>query len=444
MKEGHDVHSGRLGIVVADQNELAGPVKVAGAAPGSPAAKAGLKPGDIMVAAAGRKVELLAHLRHALGVTDAGSAFPFSVLRGGKTIDLECTLVEQVPTYRPRYLGLEVANLEKDGVMITKVWPQTPAAAAKLTEGMLIRKCGDVAIEQRDQLRQQVSLAELDVPLQLTIQTSADAVDAQSQLAVTATVWPSKLEGLASSGNGPNGLAARGDLKIEDAELTLGDFPNKAWAWLPTLAGSGAVARPAAEPKAAGKDATEQEAASQDARAIVHEYGLLVLLPEPGEVDRNKLREIWAPLLQAGWCVAVIQSGDKTRWSAEEIELIERVRLQVAERRKLDKARTVIGGVGVGGRLALVGARAARGQVAGVLMLGTSLESVRIQRENSPSDSLHFLTVGQRESYRDFVEQLQKMGYPAVELPVPEFTPAKWDTLPVEAVVQWLIALGRI
>ncbi len=54
--------------MVTDQNELAGPVKVAGAAPGSPAAKAGLKPGDTITSAGGRKVELLAHLRHALGL----------------------------------------------------------------------------------------------------------------------------------------------------------------------------------------------------------------------------------------------------------------------------------------------------------------------------------------------------------------------------------------
>ncbi len=113
---------------MTDQNELAGPVKVAGAAPGSPAAKSGLKPGDTIVSAGGRKVELLAHLRHALGPSDAGTSFNFTVRRKGQLIDLSCTLVDQVPVYRPRYLGIEVENLVAGGVRITKVLPKSPAA----------------------------------------------------------------------------------------------------------------------------------------------------------------------------------------------------------------------------------------------------------------------------------------------------------------------------
>ncbi len=105
MQNGKDIRSGKLGIVVTDQNELAGPVKVAGAAPGSPAAKAGLKPGDTIIQAGGRKVELLAHLRHALGPSDAGTEFNFTVRRKGQPVELKCTLVDQVPTYRLALLG---------------------------------------------------------------------------------------------------------------------------------------------------------------------------------------------------------------------------------------------------------------------------------------------------------------------------------------------------
>jgi hypothetical protein len=126
------------------------------------------------------------------------------------------------------------------------------------------------------------------------------------------------------------------------------------------------------------------------------------------------------------------------------LELIERVVTQIADKRSVDAARTVVGGLGVGGRVALIGARSLQGKVAGVLLLGTRLEDAKVQRENSPSESLHFLSVGPRESYRAFVEQLQKLGYPAVELPVPELVPSKWDTVPVDQVTDWLLSLGRI
>ncbi|MGN6548107.1 MAG: PDZ domain-containing protein [Aureliella sp.] len=457
MEKGHDIHSGKLGIVVADQNELAGPVKVAGAAPGSPAAKAGLKPGDTIVSAAGHKVQLLAHLRHALGPVDAGSKFEFSVMRNGKTIDLECTLVEKVPTYRLRYLGIEAENLVGGGVRITRVLPSTPAADAKLEAGMRIVGCGNLKIQTTADLRQQISIAELDAPLKLKVLPADAAAKAEDkdgdkdeqkprEIAVKVTTWPTKIEPHADE---RNQQADAAEVEVEDIELALGDFPNKAWAWCP-------AAEKSADEKAGEKDQKEiaQDKDKKDSKDEEHEaasglkakaqFGLLLLLPEPGEVDRDQLREMWLPLVRQGWCVAVVQSGDKNRWSAEEVELIDRVRSQVADRRPLDPARTVVGGLGVGGRLALIGARASQSKISGVMLIGTPLEGVKVQRENSPSDSLHVLAVGPRDSYRDFLDQLRKFGYPAVDIPVPELVPSKWETLPLEQITDWLHGLGRI
>ncbi len=52
MQAGENIRSGKMGVVASDQNEFVGPVKVAGAVPGSPASKAGVKPGDVLVEAA--------------------------------------------------------------------------------------------------------------------------------------------------------------------------------------------------------------------------------------------------------------------------------------------------------------------------------------------------------------------------------------------------------
>lgn len=421
MQSGKDIRSGKLGIVVTDQNELAGPVKVAGAAPGSPAAKAGLKPGDTIIKAGGRKVELLAHLRHALGPSDAGTEFGFTVRRKGQPVDLTCTLVDQVPTYKPRYLGIEVENLNDGGVRLTKVLPKTPAAEAKLEPGMQIVAVGDVDIKDSNALRQQLSIAELDLPVILKVYRSAEDAAAKKVSDVVARVatWPLELENNANT-NTKRTKGGEAERKIEDIELKLGDFPNKAWAACP-------------EPRA--KD--ESDPAKE-------EFGLLILLPEPGEVDRNKMREVWAPLLREGWCLAVIQSANKARWSSEEIELVERVREIVGEKRTIDAGRTVVGGQGVGGRLALVAARVAKGKVNGVLTLGTPLENAKLQRENSPSDSMHFMLVGLPESYSDLLKQLRESGYPSHGLPAPELGPNKWDAAPIESIVNWLLTVGRI
>ncbi|MCC6512128.1 MAG: PDZ domain-containing protein, partial [Pirellulaceae bacterium] len=296
LQAGQDIRSGKLGIVVSDQNELAGPVKVAGAAPGSPAAKAGLKPGDTIVAASERKVELLAHLRHALGAADAGTEFNFTVLRKGKTVDLSCTLVEQVPTYRLRYMGIEVENLVGGGVRVTKVIPKSPAADAKIEVGMQILQAGDVEIKNSLQLRQQLSIAELDVPFNLQVVPAGAKVDdasAKATLAVKVVTWPLDLAASNGAGNGAGkGRASDAERKVEDIELSLGDFPNKAWAWCPV-------------PLSQTVQAAAKTPAGPDELPAKEEFGLLILLPEPGEVDRNKLREVWLPLLREGWCVAV-------------------------------------------------------------------------------------------------------------------------------------------
>jgi pimeloyl-ACP methyl ester carboxylesterase len=183
---------------------------------------------------------------------------------------------------------------------------------------------------------------------------------------------------------------------------------------------------------------------AQADETVKEEFGLLIILPEPGEVDRNKLREAWLPLLREGWCVAVVQSGNKERWSSEEIELAERVRETVNDKRPIDIGRTVIAGQGVGGRLALIAARAAKGKVNGVLTLGTPLENAKLSRENSPSDSMNFLMVGLPDSYADLLKQLKESGYPAQGMGASELAPNKWDALPIEGIVSWLLSIGRI
>ncbi len=453
MKEGQDIHSGKLGIVVTDQNELAGPVKVAGAAPGSPAAKAGLKPGDTIIAAGGKKVELLAHLRHALGPTDAGSDFTFTVRRDGKPIELKCTLVEQVPTYRSRYLGIEADNLLAGGVRIAKVLPKSPAAESKLKVGMQIVQCNGIDIKTTTDLRQQVSVAELDGPLKLKVIDPANNKGDQTQtieVNCDVAILSNKIDSSAATESSRSSATN----KIEDIELTLGDFPNKAWAWCPTVDAAvddaaspdakATDAQPADAANAKNEDAKGEAAKKADGNKIRQEFGLVIVLPEPGEIDRNKLREVWLPVVREGYCVAVIQSGNKSRWSAEEIELIERVRAQITEKRDIDPARTVSCGQGVGGRLALVGARASTGKIAGAVTVATSLDGVRVQQENSPSATLHFLFIGAHDAHAEFLELLQKLGFPAAEVAVPDLGPGKWEQVPMDSLLNWLVGLGRI
>ncbi|WP_456370945.1 DegQ family serine endoprotease [Thermodesulfatator atlanticus] len=159
---------GWLGVVIQDLNEdLAksfGLERPEGAlitevAENSPAEKAGLKRGDIIVKYDGKPVKNVAELRTMVALTPPGTKVKIVVMRNGKPKELEVTIGTQpqglsIITGQDEFLkklGLEVQPLTPDlaqqlgygvneGVVITGVAPDSPAAMAGLRPGMLIEE----------------------------------------------------------------------------------------------------------------------------------------------------------------------------------------------------------------------------------------------------------------------------------------------------------------
>ncbi len=111
LKAGQDLRPGRMGVLVSPSAAEPGEMPGAGPAtrpasahpvpagliirqvqPGSAAAKAGLQPGDIMTAVAGRPAASLAELKTVLAHYVAGDTIPLTVRRGGKNLSLSITL----------------------------------------------------------------------------------------------------------------------------------------------------------------------------------------------------------------------------------------------------------------------------------------------------------------------------------------------------------------
>ncbi len=406
LQSGENIRSGKLGVVAADQNEFVGPVKIAGAAPGSPAAKAGIRAGDLLIEAAGKPVRMLAHLRHALGPTDAGQTLKIAVERDGKRIELESVLAEEIPTYRQRFAGLRLKKREAGGIEIIDVETNSPAEKSKLAVGDLIVECNGEKISELADLKRIVAVSELDVPLQLVVEKEA----ARRDVSLSVVVWPKDLP----SELPPTPSEVDDSLQTEIVDLTLGDFPNKAFAVVPPLA--------------------------QKRR-----LGLLVLYPEPGEVDRNKVQSAFGNFARdQGWIVAVIPSSNPTAWSREEVELAARVlgRLEVAY--TLDESKIVFGGVSVGGRLGILAAAVNRQRVAGTLAVGTQLSSLPLKIESAPLESLQFLFAGKPDELTEAVRQLDENGFWVNVVTLTEFAAGKWELIPMEPIARWLEGLGRI
>ncbi len=417
MKAGQDVHSGKLGIVSADQNELMGPVRISGTAPGSPAAKALFKAGDVVVQAGGKPVSLLAHLRHALGPVDAGQSLPIVVERGGQRLTLEPVLTEEIPVYRRRYIGLRLAQRDA-GVQILSIEPNSPAAQTELAIGQIITHCNGEAISKISELQQQIAVLELDQPLKLEISADDSSptrpADAQpiptKSVEIFATVWPQQF---AESLPAIDPQIEEG-MQTEIVDVLLGDFPNKSYAIVPPL-------------------------------SDVRDLGLLIVFPEPGELEREKTQAYWSDFCRDyGWIVAVVNSGNPRGWSREEVELAGRVIGRLDKNYRIDKLRTAIVGLGVGGQIALGASLSELRRVSGVITCGTSLAGFKWPKPNSPLQSLDFLMLGDLAQLGPVAEQLSDMGYVANTLAAPNLELSKWETIPKQTLQAWLEGLGRL
>lgn len=92
-----EVRRGRIGVALSDivpgENQPRGApaegVLIAGVEQGSPAAGAGLRPGDVIVAAGGRATATASELRNAIGMTEIGRSLPLTIVRGGREEELE-------------------------------------------------------------------------------------------------------------------------------------------------------------------------------------------------------------------------------------------------------------------------------------------------------------------------------------------------------------------
>jgi serine protease Do len=185
------VNRGRIGVAIQGVNrELAdsfGLDKPRGALvstveAGSPAEKAGLKSGDVILAVDGKPVDQSVDLPRIVGETKPGTALKLEVWRKGAKQDLRVTVgempVDKVAAaatgeeMKPAKLGVAVRPLTAEerkargvdaGVVVERV--EGPAAKAGIREGDVILAFGAEKVESAEQLKKLVDKANGSVPV---------------------------------------------------------------------------------------------------------------------------------------------------------------------------------------------------------------------------------------------------------------------------------------
>ena len=114
--------------------------------PNSPAAEAGLKPGDRIVEIDGRKIARAAEVKEELSRRYAGDKVRVVVLRDEKRIECDVELVAKLEPYEHPFLGIlpmrTPSGERPPGVAVRYVYPDSPAAEAGIEPGDVLVSLG--------------------------------------------------------------------------------------------------------------------------------------------------------------------------------------------------------------------------------------------------------------------------------------------------------------
>ena len=167
--------------------------------PNTPAAKAGLQSGDIILEFAGKPVSGPRELQGMVEEVKAGTAQPLTILRSGKRMTLEVVCMEQPGNFgvaqaepqsstkaessRFEKLGIQVEDLTpqiaeqlgikaEHGVVITDVQSGSPAEMAGLGTGMVITEANRQPVTSVDAFRKALGGKPLEKGLLLLVRTA--------------------------------------------------------------------------------------------------------------------------------------------------------------------------------------------------------------------------------------------------------------------------------
>jgi serine protease Do len=210
------VHRGYLGVQIKDLDpevaarlglEKQKGVLVSRVFDGSPAAKAGLKDGDVIAALAGKPIENGHDLQAVVAGLPLNKPVAVTLVREGSSKELQITVAEQPSEFGiageparqgPKAeqeaneldkIGAEVADLtpemakqfgykeETKGAIVTEVQPDSPAADAGLHRGMMLVKVDKTRVKDAAAAREAVAKATLSKGVLLQVRIPEGATD---------------------------------------------------------------------------------------------------------------------------------------------------------------------------------------------------------------------------------------------------------------------------
>jgi C-terminal processing protease CtpA/Prc len=162
----------RLGVVLSDNNGDEKGVAIEKILPDSPADRAGLHEGDILIRIDGQRIQTSSDVREMLRNLEDSKDLQVEVARDGQPLTLTVTPeIREFPSFPRmggRYLGVNLQNLDPDlaayfqvdpneGVLVTRIEPDSPAAKAGFHSGDIITHINGTKINSAEDVSRIIS-----------------------------------------------------------------------------------------------------------------------------------------------------------------------------------------------------------------------------------------------------------------------------------------------
>jgi serine protease Do len=424
LAAGESLDAGILGITYRSRDQINGETVIGSVRQGSPAARAGLAPGDRIATMDGLPVARIADARHVIGPKRAGDSVALSFERkdtDGKVRRSEknATLVATMPPWRRAVIGIVASAERKDAkrgpLRIAWVLPGSPAERAGIMAGDAIESiatahdAGATPIEGRASAAG--VLAGVEPGDRVTLSLRRD--DVIRRIEIDAMAMPGDVPADGPPPASPGGDPLAGPLDaVEVVTLAGADIADPAVAVVPRGTGPVGVLVWAGSPH--GK-VTVAEAAPWKTAAVRHDVA-----------------------------VVLVGSADPATWSRSDVAAVTRALAALHAHRPIDATRIGIAGSGAGAALAWMVAERLGHAAGGVALVGAALPHRAVVSPAEPTAGWWLLLgPGDDDAARARVlgdqRRLEKAGYPVGLMPQ-----ADSDAPPAEVLCRWVSMIGLL
>jgi S1-C subfamily serine protease/predicted esterase len=466
LQKGQDLKRGLLGITLQGADLYGAAPVVSGVAPESAAAKAGIKPGDVILEIDGVATSRQAQVLHQLGKKYEGDTIAVKVKRGKEELALaNVKLTGILATFAYPFLGvLPMRDDPEPGEEIRYVYPKSPAEAAGLKVGDRIMKIGQGdsplhPLQGRDHLTTLLSPLPpgTEVKLEIKRKEGNKTEVVTVKLAAMPDSVPETLPAAATLKKaltprpavGPTPPRRKGAPPNEDAKK---EGPKKEEA-------------PKEEPKKEEPPKKHETGLLKRFNAARdHEYwlfvpsnydpniahALVVWLHPAGkgkEADFEKVVEAWEDLCEDNHFLLLLPKAENEEgWLASEADFVQALAHEAMEQYTVDRQRVVAHGMGVGGQLAFYLGFHHRDLVRGVATTGAILATQ--PKEHVAGQRLSFFIVaGGKDPLAPAIaegkEKLTERKFPVVYREIGDMGHQYLDEKTLLELVRWIDSLDR-